>query len=76
LDFGGMTGMMPRARRPFLNQFASKALSIARQWRPLKREAAFLHDLQDGCQAKRGIDHEIGFYNAERSHTTHGKQTP
>jgi len=43
---------------------------------PLKPEAVYLHELQDGFQANRVIDSWIGFYNAERPHTALEKQTP
>ena len=49
---------------------------IERLWRSLKQEAVYLHELQDGFQAKRIIDSWIGFYNAERPHTALEKQTP
>jgi len=49
---------------------------IERLWRSLKQEAVYLHELQDGSQAKRVIDSWIGFYNAERPHTALDKRTP
>ena len=49
---------------------------IERLWRSLKHEAVYLHELQDGFQAKRVIDGWIGFYNAERPHTALDKRTP
>ncbi len=49
---------------------------IERLWRSLKQEAVYLHELQDGFQAKRVIDNWIGFYNAERPHTALEKRTP
>jgi len=49
---------------------------IERLWRSLKQEAVYLHELQDGFQAKRVIDGWIGFYNAERPHTALDKRTP
>jgi putative transposase len=49
---------------------------IERLWRSLKQEAVYLHELQDGFQAKRVIDNWIGFYNAERPHTALDKRTP
>ena len=45
-------------------------------WRSLKQEAIYLHEITDGFQAKRIIDHWIGFYNSERPHTALAKQTP
>jgi putative transposase len=44
--------------------------------RSLKQEAGYLHQLQDGFQAKRVIESWIRFYNAERPHTALEKQTP
>ena len=49
---------------------------IERLWRSLKQEAVYLHELQDGFQAKRVIDNWITFYNAERPHTALEKRTP
>ncbi len=49
---------------------------IERPWRSLKQEAVYLHELQDGFQAKRVIDEWLGFYNSERPHTSHDKRTP
>ncbi|MEK6248167.1 MAG: integrase core domain-containing protein, partial [Planctomycetales bacterium] len=45
-------------------------------WRSLKQEAVYLHELQDGFQAKRIIENWMGFYNAERPHTALDKQPP
>jgi putative transposase len=49
---------------------------IERLWRSLKQEAVYLHELQDGFQAKRVIDSWIRFYNAERPHTSLDKRRP
>jgi putative transposase len=49
---------------------------IERLWRSLKQEAVYLHELQDGFQAKRVIDNWMDFYNAERPHTALDKRTP
>jgi len=49
---------------------------IERLWRSLKQEAVYLHELQDGCQAKRTIKGWIEFYNSERPHAALNKQTP
>ncbi len=49
---------------------------IERLWRSLKQEAAYLHELQDGFQAKRVIKDWIGFYNSERPHTALDKRSP
>ena len=49
---------------------------IERLWRSLKQEAVYLHELQDGFQAKRVIKDWIGFYNSERPHTALDKRSP
>jgi len=49
---------------------------IERLWRSLKQEAVYLHELQDGFQAKRVIKDWLGFYNSERPHTALDKRSP
>ena len=49
---------------------------IERLWRSLKQEAVYLHELQDGFQAKRVIENWIGFYNTDRPHTALEKRVP
>ena len=49
---------------------------IERLWRSLKQEAVYLHELQDGFQAKRVIKDWIRFYNSERPHTALDKRSP
>jgi putative transposase len=49
---------------------------IERLWRSLKQEAVYLHELQDGFQAKRVIKDWISFYNTERPHTALDKRSP
>jgi len=49
---------------------------IERLWRSLKQEAIYLHEINDGFQAKRIIDGSIGFYNSERPYTAIDKPTP
>lgn len=49
---------------------------IQRLWRSLKQEAVYLHESQDGFQAKRVIKYGIGFYNSERPHTALDKRSP
>ncbi|MEO9514509.1 MAG: integrase core domain-containing protein [Paracoccaceae bacterium] len=49
---------------------------IERLWRSLKQEAVYLHELQDGFQAKRVIKDWITFYNIERPHTALDKRSP
>ncbi len=48
---------------------------IERLWRSLKQEAVYLHELQDGLQAKRVIKDWISFYNTERRHTALDKRS-
>ena len=49
---------------------------IERLWRSLKQEAVYLHEINNGFQAKRIIDDWMGFYNSERPHTALDKRTP
>ena len=49
---------------------------IERLWRSLKQDAVYLHEINDGFQAKRIIDDWIGFYNSQRPHTALDKRTP
>jgi putative transposase len=49
---------------------------IERQWRSLKQEAVYLHELQDEFQAKRVIKDWISFYNVGRPHTALDKRSP
>lgn len=49
---------------------------IERLWRSLKQEAVYLHELQDGFQAKRVIKEWIRFYNTERPQRALDKRTP
>lgn len=49
---------------------------IERLWRSLKQEAVYLHELQDGFQAKRVIKEWISFYNIKRPHTALDKRSP
>jgi putative transposase len=55
---------------------AKDNIFIERLWRSLKQEAVYLHELQDGFQAKRFIDSRIGCYNTERPDTAREKRTP
>ena len=43
---------------------------IERLWRSLKQEAVYLHELQDGFQAKRMIKDWIRFYSLTRLSTS------
>ena len=49
---------------------------IERLWRSLKYEAVYLHELTDGFKAERVIGDWIGFYNAERPHSSLDGKTP
>ena len=49
---------------------------IERLWRSLKYECVFLHAFETGTQAQAGIGRWIGYYNAERPHSTFDGSTP
>ncbi len=49
---------------------------IERLWRSLKQEAVYLHELQDGFQAKSVIKDWISFYNTERPLTALDERSP
>ena len=44
---------------------------IERLWRSLKYECVYLHDFQDGPQARQIIGAWLRYYNEERPHSTH-----
>ena len=44
---------------------------IERLWRSLKYECVYLHDFEDGPQARQTIGTWIRYYNEERPHSTH-----
>ena len=44
---------------------------IERLWRALKYECVYLHDFEDGPQARQTIGTWIRYYNEERPHSTH-----
>ena len=44
---------------------------IERLWRSLKYECVYLHDFQDGPQARQTIGTWFRYYNDERPHSTH-----
>lgn len=44
---------------------------IERLWRSLKYECVYLHDFQDGPQARQAIGTWFRYYNEERPHSTH-----
>lgn len=49
---------------------------IERLWRSLKYEAAYLHELADGIEARRVIGGWFDFYNEVRPHSSHDGGTP
>ena len=44
---------------------------IERLWRSLKYECVYLHDFQDGHQARQTIGTWLRYYNEERPHSSH-----
>jgi len=49
---------------------------IERFWRSLKYECVFLNAFETGSEARAGIGRWIGYYNAERPHSSFGGRTP
>jgi len=49
---------------------------IERLWRSLKYECVFLNAFQTGSEARMGIGHWIGYYNADRPHSALAGRTP
>jgi len=49
---------------------------IERLWRSLKYECVFLNAFETGSEARTGIGRWIGYYNADRPHSTFGGRTP
>jgi putative transposase len=49
---------------------------IERLWRSLKYECVFLNAFDNGGEARTGIGHWIGYYNADRPHSIFGGRTP
>ncbi len=49
---------------------------IERLWRSLKYEAVYLHELDDGIEARRVIGGWFDFYNEERPHSSLDGKTP
>ena len=45
--------------------------SSRRLWRSLKYECVYLHDFQDGAQARQTIGTWLRYYNEERPHSSH-----
>ena len=49
---------------------------IERLWRSLKYECVFLTAFETGSEARTGIGRWIGYYNADRPHSTFNGRTP
>ncbi len=49
---------------------------IERLWRSLKYECVFLNAFETGSEARAGIGRWIGYYNADRPHSTFNGRTP
>jgi putative transposase len=49
---------------------------IERLWRSLKYECVFLNAFETGSEARAGIGRWIGYYNANRPHSTFSGRTP
>ena len=49
---------------------------IERLWRSLKYECVFLNAFETGSEASAGIGRWIGYYNADRPHSSFGGRTP
>ncbi len=49
---------------------------IERLWRSLKYECVYLYAFETGSEARAGLARWIGYYNAQRPHSSLGGQTP
>jgi len=49
---------------------------IERLWRSLKYECVYLHAFEAGSEARAGLSQWIGYYNAQRPHSSLRGQTP
>jgi putative transposase len=49
---------------------------IERLWRSLKYECVYLHAFETGSELRAGLSHWIGYYNAQRPHSTLAGHTP
>lgn len=49
---------------------------IERLWRSLKYECVYMNAFETGSDTRAGIGRWLRYYNAERSHSTHGILTP
>ena len=49
---------------------------IERLWRSLKYECVYLHAFETGSELRAGLTRWIGYYNAQRPHSSLGGRTP
>ena len=49
---------------------------IERLWRSLKYECVYLHAFETGSELRGGLTRWIGYYNAQRPHSSPGGRTP
>lgn len=49
---------------------------IERLWRSMKYECIYLHAFETGSELRAGLARWIGYYNAERPHSSLGGRTP
>jgi putative transposase len=49
---------------------------IERLWRSVKYEEVYLHAYENGTEARAGLAKYFDFYNARRTHQSHGYRTP
>lgn len=49
---------------------------IERLWRSVKYEEVYLHAYENGTEARAGLTRYFEFYNARRTHQSHGYRTP
>ena len=49
---------------------------IERLWRSLKYECVFMNAFETGSETRAGIGRWIGYYNADRPHSTFDGRTP
>ena len=49
---------------------------IERLWRSVKYEEVYLHAYENGSEARAGLMKYFEFYNARRTHQSHGYRTP
>ena len=49
---------------------------IERLWRSLKYECVYLHAFETGSELREGLSRWIGYYNAQRPHSSLAGRTP